>query len=62
VKEANDWQGDDSIRLREAIQIGLDQLAAGAGLRYTPELLQALKLQASHRVQQGQQPRPEVVP
>ena len=56
----HDEEAARALRLRDALQIGLDQLAAGEGVPFTPTLLQELKQQARQRAQQGEQPRPEV--
>lgn len=56
----HDEEAARALRLRDALQIGLDQLAAGEGVPYTPTLLQDLKQQARQRAQQGEQSRPEV--
>jgi putative addiction module CopG family antidote len=56
----HDEEAARALRLRDALQVGLVQRAAGEGVPYTPTLLQELKQQARQRAQQGDQLRPEV--
>lgn len=58
-------EGDDeaakALRLREAVQLGFEQIASGEGEEYTPQLMQGLKEKARAKAEQGRNPKAEVV-
>src|SRR3954468_16130518 len=43
-----------ALRLREAVQLGFEQIERGEGIAYTPHLLQELKQSARAQAQQSQ--------
>lgn len=55
-----DEEAARTLRLREALQTGADQIARGEGEPYTPTLMQGLKEQARARAARGERPKPEV--
>jgi hypothetical protein len=48
--------------LRAKLQIGLDELARGEGIEWTPDLMQRLSLEADEMHRRGEQPDPDVCP
>lgn len=56
----HDDEAARTLRLRDALQVGVDQVARGEGAIYSPALLQSLKAQALARTAQGERPKPEV--
>ena len=49
-----------ALRLRDALQVGVEQIERGEGVAYSSALMQDLKQQARVRVAQGQRPKSEV--
>lgn len=56
----HDEEATRTLRLRDALQVGVEQIAGGEGVSYMPALLHELKQQARVRALQGDQPKPEV--
>jgi putative addiction module CopG family antidote len=56
----HDEEAARTLRLREALQTGADQITRGEGEPYTPALMQSLKEQARTRATRGERPKPEV--
>jgi antitoxin ParD1/3/4 len=48
--------------LRAKLQIGLDQLARGESVPYTPELMARIRRDVAERYRRGEQPHPDVCP
>ena len=49
-------------RLREALQLGFDQITHGAGVRWTPDRWEAIEQQARERIRTGRRPKADVCP
>jgi antitoxin ParD1/3/4 len=55
-----DEEAARTLRLRDALQTGVDQIARGEGVAYSSALMQGLKEQARTRAAHGESPKPEV--
>jgi antitoxin ParD1/3/4 len=56
----DDEDAAKALRLREAVQVGFEQIERGEGVAYSPQLIQEAKQRARARAQQGHKPKPEV--
>lgn len=56
----HDEEAARALRLREALQVGVEQIERGEGVAYSSALMQNLKQQARVRAAQGDKPKPEV--
>jgi antitoxin ParD1/3/4 len=50
------------LRLREAIQLGFDQIDRGEGTEWTPERWKDIDQKAKQRIQEGRRPKADVCP
>ncbi len=56
-----DEEAGKALRLREAVQIGFEQITHGEGTEYRPDVMQQMKERARARAQQSQKPKADVV-
>jgi antitoxin ParD1/3/4 len=49
-------------RLRDALQLGQDDIKAGRYSEYTPELFEEIKLNAKNHAREGRIPKSDVIP
>jgi len=58
----NDEEAARALRLREAVQLGFNQIERGEGAEWTPELRERIKQDAVKRAQEGRRPKADVLP
>jgi putative addiction module CopG family antidote len=51
-----------ALQLRNAVQVGADQLARGEGMEWTPQLREEIKQEALKRAREGRRPKTDVLP
>jgi antitoxin ParD1/3/4 len=56
----DDEDAAKALRLREAVQVGFEQIERGEGVAYSPQLMQEAKQRARARARQGHKSKPEV--
>jgi antitoxin ParD1/3/4 len=57
-----DEEATRALRLREAVQLGFEQIERGEGAAWTPELRERIKQDAMKRAQEGRRPKADVLP
>ena len=57
----DDEEAAKALRLREAVQLGFQQVERGEGTAYSPQLMEELKQTARTRARQGNKPKADVV-
>ena len=57
-----DAEAARALRLREAVQLGFQQIERGEGAEWTPQLRARIKQEAMKRAQEGRRPKADVLP